>query len=1044
MERNMDAAISEARRIMRQYFRNREQEEVRGNSKLSYADHCNLYEEKEPEELKYRLSEIRGVYKGTGPDRVSLLIQTEDGEKSVCWVDETMLSDSIGIGTGEKVSPGNPICVIALQGRLPNLFLALTLIREGENDLFTPLDHNLYQKALAIIHYYLWFREKPGKKLSVSNMHLGETYSTSGEAQLPLVTSVQEMQLKYALCKPYYLPETQRAIEQAFRDPEVIRHSINQKLRYLLNINPSAGERRMPDRQTMQCYLDGQLYGLEDAKRELISFLISSAHTKKHGMSLLIVGDHGTGKTALARAVAQLQGRPLEVIELGGLKNGLELEGLDSGFHEADAGRVTRAYFQHRTTEISILFENADKIKESSEDNPAMILQNMLKGRMEDKFLACPLSTENTTFIVTATDNDALPEELRKCFDLVLQLKPHTREEQIAIAKKHILPALLEKYELPTGSILFPKHTLETILENYCADSGVVDLGRNMEIILRRMLSGENSFKGNVVTECEARAILAPLTEETPALCFARHRDEYSPEVAEEIRRNLEHLRVVPDSREERAERDQSRLQLSYLLACRLEKGDPAEVFDPVKFADVLHRHLFGMDKVIREATVFYHTSVLQGNGLRTNLALVGQFGIGKSAVVRLIAEGMNYRYVRIALNGVSDVRVLKGFSDSYAGSDAGVILQGVREAGSLRTVFQLDELDKLSPEVANALIDLLDRNYVDHYLGVPVDFSDSVFIATANDWSKVPPVLRDRFIVLHLDGYSREEKSHIVSDYVIPRLEESYAAAGVQIAIDPEAEHYLLETYCPGYGVRDAEKAVQRIVGDLLVKQSGREDALRVRITKTDIRDVLGEEPIERGNFPERELPGITRALAVSEGRGGSSFAVETLLFDGEEKLELTGLPGESTSESVKIAVSAIRRTYPELLKGKGLHVHFGEGAVPKDGPSAGVAIYMSILSAALGKPIGLEKPYDVAYTGEISLSGGVFAVGGVMEKIQAADDAGCKLVFLPAQNYERLDREKLSQYICRIVPVTEIAQVAEQLFPELGKTPVLENRLL
>lgn len=333
-----------------------------------------------------------------------------------------------------------------------------------------------------------------------------------------------------------------------------------------------------------------------------------------------------------------------------------------------------------------------------------------------------------------------------------------------------------------------------------------------------------------------------------------------------------------------------------------------------------------------------------------------------------------------------------------------------------------MDEIDKLKPELSVVLLDLLDRSFTDNFLDVPVDFSDSIFIATANDWGNVPAVLRDRFIVVNVEGYSRQEKAKIVSDYVIPKLERSYAASGVSISIEPEAEAYLLETYCPSFGVRDAEKAVQRIVGGKLVTQVGKENDLTININRQDVREYMGAEPIPRGNFPTEAIPGVAKALAVSNGNMGTTFAIETVLIDGDESLEITGLPKESASDSVKIAVANIKRMYPDKLKGKQIHVHFGEGSVPKDGPSAGVAIFMSILSAVLNKPIMDKKPYDIAFTGELSLTGGVFAVGGIMEKIQAACDSGCTKVFIPEQNYDYRYLKKFKLKKGCIIPINDI----------------------
>lgn len=237
---------------------------------------------------------------------------------------------------------------------------------------------------------------------------------------------------------------------------------------------------------------------------------------------------------------------------------------------------------------------------------------------------------------------------------------------------------------------------------------------------------------------------------------------------------------------------------------------------------------------------------------------------------------------------------------------------------------------------------------------------------------------------------------------------------------------------YARTFGVRDAEMAIQRICSGKLVNQTGEENWMKIAISIDDVRKYLGEEPIPRGNFPSEAVSGVSKALAVSDNKG-STFAIETRLLEGEETLEITGLPKEMAVDSVRVAVTCIKKMYPNILDKKHIHVHFGEGSVQKDGPSAGVALFMSILSAALNRPIIKEKPYDISYTGELSLNGGIFAVGSIFQKIQAACDSGCSKVYIPEQNYERLDKDKISKYNCEVVPVANISEIVEDIYPEL-----------
>ena len=559
------------------------------------------------------------------------------------------------------------------------------------------------------------------------------------------------------------------------------------------------------------------------------------------------------------------------------------------------------------------------------------------------------------------------------------------------------------------------------------------DLRHRLVQIICRFISDGMENAVEYITQERVDSILSTLICETPALFFHRHRDEYSEPVANEIKRCLTEVRSMTNTLTESSSNDKIREKLEYLLACRNDMGEFKDNFDVKSFSDDLHSRVFGMDSTIREVTLFYYTAILQGTTLNSNLALCGGYGTGKSTIIKSIAEAMDYRFAKISLNGIDDAKELRGVPFSYANSEPGIIIKEVKKATSLKLLIQLDEIDKIAnPEIFNVLIDLLDRDFSDNYLGVPISLKKAIFIATANDWERVPAVIQDRFITVNVDGYSRKEKAEIISDYIIPRIEKGFAASKVSVFIKENARKYLLDNYCPSFGVRDAEKALQKLVSSKLLDQTGEIDSTRVIISKEDINNYLGKKPIPRGNFPDKIQPGISKALAVSNGNQGNTFAIETVLLDGEETLEMTGLPKETVTDSVKIAVTCVKKLYPELLHKKQIHVHFGEGSVPKEGSSAGVALFMSIFSAAIGKPLMIRKPYDVAYTGELSLTGGVFAVGGIYEKIQAASDSGCIKVFIPKQNYERLDLDKIKQFSCEVIPISQISQVIEDIYPK------------
>lgn len=997
----------------------------------------NSYEISEPKELEGNIVEINGSYDECYGAEEAIAIRTSEDVYTVMPVEATSYSASIVDSDVENgpIKIGDQLSIIAIKTEDQSVYIAVTIIRSEEQWIFAQVK-SIYGRAIAIKNFYKLFKDNPGKRDYIVNQLKGRKYKRYDSSQDILFDSKPEQVLKYALSKETYSFETQRAYETMFRDLNPSKHKTELKLSYLSKISPTFKDRTPIIKEELVQMLDARFYKMDLAKQQLIDVLVSNEKAETRGFNILLVGGPGVGKTSIMKAVASARNIPAEIIPLNGMSCPIELEGLDSGYDNADAGRLIKVFAAHGTSEMVIGFDEIDKMNShSKEGNPMNVLYRVLLGEHEDKFLGCGVSTENTIFIATANSLRNIPEPIINRFNAIIQLDDYSIEDKIAIAKKYIIPKMLRNFNIVDMGLTFSDKVIRSIVTDYCEDGGARDLQHNIERLIRRFISdGAVNGKG-YITAKRVKNVLSPLVRETPAIFFNRHCSEYSESVAKEIKRCLMDtngaLTVTSDSLGE----DKKCEKLEYLLSCRNEEGIFQDSFDPAVFSSQLHRNLFGMDRVIKEATLFYHTASLQGTVLNTNLALCGGFGIGKSTIVKNIADAMGYHFVKISLNGISDIRELRGFSSTYVGSEPGRIIKGVKKAGSLKTVFQLDEIDKLKPDVAAALLDLLDREFLDSFLDVPVGFEKAIFIATANEWGNVPAVIRDRFIVVNVDGYSRDEKAEIVSDYIIPRIERGYTASNVLISIEENARAYLLDTYCTSFGVRDAEKAMQKIVSGKLLDQVGMDDPTKININKDDVRRYLGDEPIPRGNFPvDGYQPGISKALAVSNGNQGSTFAIETVLIDGDESLEMTGLPKETATDSVKIAVTCIKKMYPELLEGKHIHVHFGEGSISKDGPSAGVALFMSIFSAAIGKPLMIKKPYDIAYTGEISLTGGVFAVGGVYEKIQAACDSGCCKVFIPAQNYDHLDREKIGQFSCEIVPVTKISQVVDIIFLEKG----------
>jgi ATP-dependent Lon protease len=414
-----------------------------------------------------------------------------------------------------------------------------------------------------------------------------------------------------------------------------------------------------------------------------------------------------------------------------------------------------------------------------------------------------------------------------------------------------------------------------------------------------------------------------------------------------------------------------------------------------------------------------------------TILALVGPPGVGKTSLGESIATALGRRYVRMALGGVHDEAEIRGHRRTYVGARPGRIVRALVEAGTMNPVIVLDEVDKLGADwrgdPSSALLEVLDpeqnHTFRDHYLEMELDLSDVFFLATANQLERIPGPLLDRMEIITLEGYSEDEKLAIALRHLLPRLLERNALGADEVALPDEVIRAVIGDYTSEAGVRRLEQRLDRLVRRAVTKLVADDAVVPVEITDGDLRPALGK-PIVREELGDRTAtPGVATGLAVT-GAGGDVLFVEVAAMDGEPGLTLTGQLGDVMKESGQIAVSYLRANRESLgLAGqldRRFHVHFPAGAVPKDGPSAGITMTTALVSLLSGRPVRS----DVAMTGEVTLHGRVLPIGGVKEKVLAAHRRGITDVILPAANGEDLDdlptdvREAINVHLVATVP--------------------------
>jgi ATP-dependent Lon protease len=481
------------------------------------------------------------------------------------------------------------------------------------------------------------------------------------------------------------------------------------------------------------------------------------------------------------------------------------------------------------------------------------------------------------------------------------------------------------------------------------------------------------------------------------------------PEVEKEALKELSRLERIPDMA---AEYSLLRTYFDWLVELPWSVVT-REAIDLPKAREILDADHHGLEKVKKRIIEFLAVRKLRPEGKSPILCLVGPPGVGKTSLGQSIARAMNRKFVRQSLGGVHDEADIRGHRRTYVGALPGNIIQGIRKAGSRNPVFMLDEIDKLSAsfhgDPSAALLEVLDpaqnATFQDHYLGLPFDLSQVLFIATANVLDTVPGPLRDRMEILQLPGYTEEEKLAIAKGYLVPRQIAENGLHASEIEFTDDAIREIIRAYTREAGVRQLERELGSVCRGVATRFA---DGLKDKITITveSAPAYLGPQKFFNEIALRTSLPGVATGLAWTQF-GGDILFVEATKMPGDGRLILTGQLGEVMKESAQAALSLVKSRAeglgidPEVFKKSDLHIHIPAGAIPKDGPSAGVTLFVALVSLLTGRRISK----DVAMTGEISLRGLVLPVGGIKEKMLAAKRAGITSVLLPELNRKDLE---------------------------------------
>ena len=473
-------------------------------------------------------------------------------------------------------------------------------------------------------------------------------------------------------------------------------------------------------------------------------------------------------------------------------------------------------------------------------------------------------------------------------------------------------------------------------------------------------------------------------------------------------------------------------------LSWTVQEQDPIDLNEAETVLDEDH---FGLKKVKKRILQQIAVMNLKKKQSGSILLFVGAPGTGKTSIGQSIAKALKREYVRVSLGGVRDEAEIRGHRRTYIGAMPGRIMDGIHKSGVSNPVMVLDEVDKLSVsyngDPASALLEVLDPEqngtFTDHYMNVPYDLSNVVFICTANTADTIPEPLLNRMEVIQFPGYTATDKFQIAKRHLLPKAREAVGIDESELVVEDDAIRRIISEFTMEGGVRGLKKRMDTLCREAAVRVVKGESTGPVTVTAENVREFLDAKPIRHDHILAKKKPGIVTGLAWTAA-GGEILFIETLLTKGKGNIIITGQLGDVMKESARIAVSLVKSLYPdetEALEEKDLHVHVPEGAVPKDGPSAGITLTTALASLVTGKAVSPE----IAMTGEISLRGVVMPIGGLPEKLMAAVRAGISKVLIPADNVDDLEEvPKEVRDQLEIIPVKDIEEV-------LKITGIMEN---
>jgi ATP-dependent Lon protease len=689
------------------------------------------------------------------------------------------------------------------------------------------------------------------------------------------------------------------------------------------------------------------------------------------------------------------------------------------------------------------------KALKHSSGNYSLILQGLTRIRMGEVTQTAPYLRAKVQKVLASTAEDveaeALAMSLRDVAKQVIQLMPELPREAASLIDSIQAPGALA--DLVAANLDAPVEDKAQLIETIEVKERIRKvlrlLTRQLEILkMRERINSQikeemGKNQREYVLRQQLKAIKEELGEDEgdqgdlDGLEERIAKAELPTEADQVARKQLKRLRTMQVGS---AEYTVVRTYLDWILDIpwSVSTDDNMDIAEVRKVLDEDH---YGLEKVKKRIVEYLAVRKLKKDKKGPILCLLGPPGVGKTSLGKSIARALGRKFVRVSLGGVHDEAAIRGHRRTYVGALPGQIIQGMKKSGTVNPVFMMDEVDKIGHDFRGdpsaALLEVLDpeqnNTFADHYLEIPYDLSKVMFVATANIADPIPPPLRDRMEILDLPGYTRREKLAIARQHLIPKQLEEHGLTTELLEFTNEAIEEVIERYTREAGVRSLERTVASVIRGVAVKVAEGDKQKRVIKNEEDLREFLGPTKYTSEVAERTEETGVATGLAWTSA-GGEILFIEATRMYGSGKLQLTGQLGDVMKESAHAALSYVRSNAgrygisKDFLEKSDVHIHIPAGAMPKDGPSAGITMLSSLVSLLTG----IRVRHDVAMTGEISLRGRVLPIGGFKEKTLAAHRAGIKRIIFPERN--KPDLEEVPKEIrdeLEFIPVTHLEEV-------------------